>query len=239
MAAWSDYTLNGIDKPFKSLYSFGDSFTYGDELADCNGQASNHTWPALIGNKLGCFDHYGCHAEGGRGNQHISYNVFRAYARSWYKNRNFFIINWTWIERFDYLADNSIDWHTLHPRDDDNLSHFFYKNIDNQCWNLIRNLQIIYATIQFLESHACKFFMTCIDDNLLSTNYHLEFAGCIATLQSLVRPYINHIENKNFLDWSKDKNFTLGPGGHPLEEAHQAAADYLIDVIKHQLHFAI
>jgi hypothetical protein len=30
------------------------------------------------------------------------------------------------------------------------------------------------------------------------------------------------------VDWSKQNNFAIGPGGHPLEAAHEKAALYLL-----------
>jgi len=219
----------------RSLVSFGDSFTYGTELSDCVNQHSNKTWTALCAKDLGLI--YQCLAKGGWGNQAISHEIFRKYSESQYKNKNFYVINWAWIERFDYIDIDSNDWKTVHPRHENLLSHFFYRHIDNQNWNLIRNLQIIYSTIKFLESQGCDFFMTCIDDNLFGENYSNNHASTILTLQSLVKPYIHTIEDKNFYSWSMEKKFPNGPNGHPLEQAHAAASEYWLKKIKHQLHF--
>jgi len=219
----------------RSLFSFGDSFTYGTELSDCINNYSRKTWPSLVANKLGLS--YDCYAYGGTGNQQIAYHVVDIFSKSIYKNRNLYVINWTWIERFDYIDIDSDRWQTIHPRHENLLAHFFYKHVDHHAWNLIRNLQIIYSTIQFLRTHDCNFFMTSIDDNLLDKNYPMEWTSTISTLQSLVRPYINLIENKNFYAWSKDKKFSFAPGGHPLEDAHSAAADYWFDKVKSQLYF--
>jgi len=200
---------------------------------------SNFTWPALLAKELGYI--YSCHAQGGIGNMAISYNVLKRYATSHFKNRNFYVINWTWIERFDYMntdLDNKGNiWETIHATHQNKLSHFFYKHIDNQVWNLLRNLQIIHSTIEFLKDHDCDFFMTCLDDNLLGKNYAMQFTDAISTLQSCIRPYINTIENKNFYSWSVEKTFPMGPNGHPLEQAHAHAAEYWLKKIKHQLRF--
>jgi hypothetical protein len=41
-------------------------------------------------------------------------------------------------------------------------------------------------------------------------------------------------ENKTFFEWCKSKKFELSPTWHPLEEAHTAAADYMITVVDKQ-----
>lgn len=218
---------------YRSIFAFGDSFTRGDELTDCLETHSNHTWPALCARELGML--YYCMAVGSIGNQSIAARVISEYSSSRFKNRNFYVINWSWIERFDYLDQESNHWKTIYPRHEGKLSHFFYKHIDNHTWNLIRNLQIIHSTIKFLESQNCDFFMTCLDDSLFGKEYSLEHAATISTLQSLIRPYINTIEGKNFYTWSLEKGFPIGSQGHPLEEAHQSAASHWIEKIRCQL----
>lgn len=217
----------------QSLLAFGDSFTYGVELADSQESPSVSTWPALVAKKLGV--DYHCVAKGGVGNQWISYHVMARYARGLYKNRNLWCINWSWIERFDYIDSTTEDWSAIYPRHDDKLSHFFYRNLDNRSWNLFRNLEIIYSTIKFLEQHGCAFFMTCIDDTLFSKDYHDSHILPVSTLQNLVRPYINTFDGYGFYTWSIKQGFDTGPGGHPLESAHSAAADHIWQQVRCQM----
>lgn len=219
----------------RSLHSFGDSFTYGSELSDCVDSYSHYTWPALIAQKIDC--QYQCLAMGGSGNLQISSSVLEKYSRSIYKNRNFYVINWTWMDRFDYIDLNSGSWKTIHPRHENKLSHFFYRHLDSHPWNMIRSLQMIYSIIKFLESHDCGFFMTCLDNDLLSKNYDVQYAPVISDLQNLVRPYIHTIEGTDFYTWSVRKKFAQGPDGHPLEAAHAAAAEYWWPYVRRQLRF--
>jgi hypothetical protein len=223
--------------PSDALIAFGDSVTWGTELKGCTDQEySLDTWTALCAKDLGV--EYRCLARGGVGNQFISSSVFLKYTSSIRKYRNFYVVNWTWIDRFDYIDIDTNIWRTIHPQHHNKLSHFFYKHIDNVAWNLMRNLQIIYATIQFLEANDCDFFMTCQDETLFTKDYAIDHTPMISTLQSFIKPYMNYIENQNFLDWSKDKGFPIGPGGHPLEEAHAAAAPFYLDKIRSRLRFA-
>jgi hypothetical protein len=49
----------------------------------------------------------------------------------------------------------------------------------------------------------------------------------IKTLQDLVTPDLRTFEGSTFLEWSRSQGFpvTPSPGDHPLEQAHEAAAD--------------
>lgn len=218
-------------KRYLSIHSYGDSFTYGTDLLDCDiHKSSEFTWPALLAKNLNL--NYKCHALGGIGNQLISYIVFEQFSKSTYKDRNFYIINWTWIERFDYIDPGADVWATTHPRHTDKLDHFFYKNIDSQPWNMLRNLQIIWSTISFLKQNNCDFVMTCLDNSLWDTNYDIKHTPAIWVLQNLVRPYIVDFEGKGFLDWSNSYNFNKGITGHPLESAHEAAAKLMLPFVK-------
>jgi len=212
--------------PYNRVVAFGDSFTRGDELADCstNGRIAPHhtyslsTWPALIAKELGI--EYDCMTIGGRGNHWISM-IVSTYLE---KHRDaLFIINWSWFERFDYIDIETAQWTVTHPRHKDQLDHYFYKHIDSEKWNLHRNLQQIHSTICLLEQNNIDFIMTCMDPML----YNKE--NFVTVLQKQVNHYIVDFEDMSFLEWSKHKSFELGPNGHPLEQAHSEAASYILD----------
>jgi hypothetical protein len=59
-------------------------------------------------------------------------------------------------------------------------------------------------------------------DRQFHTNTGLEY------LQDLVRPHLHMFKGKDFLQWSRDQGFSISSTNHPLEQAHRAAADYLI-----------
>lgn len=209
----------------RSLFSFGDSFTFGTDLADCTlDQPSPSTWPGLMADNLGLL--YQCHAQGGQGNQKISSDVIHHYSRSFFKNRNFYVINWSWFERFDYIEVETNQWATTHPRHHGKIDHFFYRNIDSQEWNLLRNLTVIAGTIHFLQAHCCDFFMTCLDDMIFTRDYHIDRTPEISALQDLVRPHIHLIDGQGFYTWAKDNGYMMGVTGHPLESAHIDAFKY-------------
>ena len=227
--------------PYKSVVAVGDSFTRGDELADCPENNpknySNSTWPALLAQSMDT--DYRALATGGIGNQCISFKV-NAYIRP----NILFIINWTWFERFDYVDIDTGGWKTTHPRHENKLDHYFYKNIDSDIWNLHKNLQQIHSTIQMLRQHNINFIMTCLDPTYTTRISDIrpeensfynprQWGAAIDRLHEQVVPHILDFEGQTFLEWSHSNNFKCGPGGHPLEDAHAAAADYLL---KNKLH---
>jgi hypothetical protein len=232
--------------PYNRVIAFGDSFTRGDELADCPEykpdwsskfkceDTSKSTWPALIAKSLNC--DYECCAVGGRGNQWISWAC-----NAYFTPDTLCIVNWTWFERFDYFDVSVDDWRTTHPRHDEKLDHYFYRNLDSDVWNLHRNLQQIHSTISLLKQNNVNFIMTCLDNSYLNDlkdfrpgkQSNTVWTNAVSNLQEQVVPHIVDFEGMNFLEWSKHNSFELGPNGHPLEKAHAEAAKYInTNVIK-------
>ena len=221
---------------YKRVIAIGDSFTRGNELADCPDQLheyySQSTWPATIAKSLNC--DYKCYAIGGSGNQWISWQVG---ARI--KQDTLCIVNWSWFERFDYVDIETDLWTTTHPRHEEKLDHYFYRNLDSDIWNLYRNLQQMHSTVSLLKQNNINFIMTCLDPhysltwndlrppNSQTKAYNRYWINSISNLQEQVVPYIVDFEGMSFLEWSKHKQYPIGPNGHPLEKAHAEAAKYI------------
>jgi hypothetical protein len=226
--------------PYKKVIAVGDSFTRGDELADCPDelneykfpfQYSQSTWPASIAKSLDCA--YECYALGGIGNQWISWKIANKLEQD-----TLVIVNWTWFERFDYV-DIDVDlWMTTHPRHENKLNHYFYRNLDSDIWNLLRNLQLMHSTISLLQQHNIDFIMTCLDTNYCAdfdtirppmddTDPAAHWKTAIDNLQAQVKHHIVNFYGYTFFEWAKHKNFGIGPNGHPLEKAHTEAAKYI------------
>ena len=224
--------------PYNRVIAFGDSFTRGDELADCppqteiNNCSSTLTWPALLAKSLDAT--YQSYSLGGAGNQWISWQVATRI-----KQDTLYIVNWSWFERFDYVDIETDLWTTTHPQHEDKLDHYFYRNLDSDIWNLHRNLQQIHSTISLLKQNNVNFIMTCLDNSYLSdlkdfrpgTQSNIVWTRAISSLQEQVLPHIVDFEGMSFLEWSKHKGFELGPNGHPLEKAHIEAAKYINTII--------
>ncbi len=143
------------------------------------------------------------------------------------------MVNWSWIDRFDFINKENEKWETLRPSLDHKDADHYFRDLHGQYRDMLTNLVYVKTAIDFLLYHDIKFFMTNMDDLLfdpIQQNWHDPTA--VTFLQSSVRPYLKDFEGKNFLEWSRSKGFQISPSWHPLEDAHQAAADYFIDTIR-------
>jgi hypothetical protein len=53
----------------------------------------------------------------------------------------------------------------------------------------------------------------------------------VSVIQNKVKNFLGDFNGKNFLDWSRDNGFAISGNWHPLEQAHQAAAEYMMPKI--------
>ena len=205
------------------LKSFGCSFTYGSDLSDCDfpePRPSQYTWPALIAKEHNLI--HECHAWPGIGNLQIMHEIL---TQASLNDPGFYIINWTWLDRFDFLDPVHENWHTLRP-DGDTVEHqLYYRHFYNQYHTMLTNACYIKTTADILNSRGIKFIMTLMDTTLFDeVDPGWQDPRSISLLQKEIKSYITWFENKTFLEFSKEKRFPISETLHPLEESHQAAA---------------
>jgi hypothetical protein len=220
------------------LKSFGCSFIHGTELSDqkfvgARDMPSQLTWPAHLAQHLG--RQYRCFSHGGSGNLQILSQVLDQAANS--NSSDVFVVGWTWIERFDYYVDNHGDstvdpWNTILPVDQSPVAQVYYRDLHSEFRDKFVSLTSIKLAIDTLQQRNIPFVMTSLDELLFDQRWHVSPA--ILDIQAYIRPFITDFDGQNFLDWSKDRGYPIGPGGHPLEAAHQAAGDYMIKVFDKQ-----
>jgi hypothetical protein len=190
----------------------GDSFLYGSDLA-----RTDQTWPCVVAQKLEL--EYHCRARPGVGNAQILQQILSAQAE--FGKRAVYIINWTWIDRFDYVDTQDETWHTTRPvLDDAERDPVYYRYFHSELADKFHNLVYINTAQQLLQEHDS--IMTYMDYLLLDQNYHAP--DYIRTLQQQVQPGLENFDNMNFLDWSRAQGFPVSDRWHPLEQAHQEAA---------------
>lgn len=207
------------------IKSFGCSFIFGNDLPDDNrlglyAKISRYTWPSVMAQELDV--PYDCYAWPGIGNLRIAERVLGQAACN---ERNFFIINWTWIDRFDY-KDSQLDWQSIMPIDADPTAEFYYKRLHSQYRDKLTSLMIIRDVIKVLDDKKIPFLMTYMDDLLFETDYHTSPA--VGDCQDYIRPRLVKFDGKNFLDWSRDNGYAISATMHPLEQAHREAARYML-----------
>ena len=219
-----------------NLTSFGCSFIFGSDLADAEmipgtpGQPSEKSWPALVAQHFQ--RKYHCRAYPGCGNLLIAERILLDLKHKIPTNQ-FYIIGWTWIDRFDYNDPNKTDnWNTLHPSGTDTVEQSYYRDLHSEYADKLRSLITIKAVIDTLNQQGILFLMTNMDKLLFDKSWNTSTS--VDYLQDYVRPYMTDFEGMTFLEWSRHHGFAESPGWHPLEQAHQAAADYIIKAVDKQ-----
>lgn len=215
------------------LKSFGCSFVWGSELldTDLNGPcsvASQHTWPALVAQRLGL--DYECRARPGSGNFQIANHVMNHAAL--HDDDTMFVIGWTWIDRFDYIVDEPDwrpTWETICPISDSAAARNFYRHVHSEPWDKLRNLTAMIAVLHYLKQLRIPFVMTLMDELVMDRRWHVSPA--IGMMQAELGPCISRFDGVDFLTWSKQQGYAITEIGHPREEAHAAAAELMLPVI--------
>jgi len=212
--------------------SFGCSFIFGTDLPDQVGTAhSQLTWPALFSQRQG--HHYRCYAQGGAGNLAIADSALASIAQDY---TALFIIGWTWIDRFDYVKKHpeSLEdsWNTVRPVDTDTVAKTYYRHLHSEARDKLSSLMAMRVVIDSLIKKEFPFVMTYMDELLFDRRYNTTPA--IRSLQDYVEPYMTRFEGQTFLNWSRNKGYAESAGWHPLEAAHSAAADIIIQVVDKQ-----
>lgn len=214
------------------LKSFGCSFTYGtdlDPIATRGSAASTLTWPALVARHLDL--DYQCRAWPGIGNLQILERLLLELANP---EPCVYVINWTWIDRFDYQAHGLHNWHTIRPTDSDLTAEVFYRDVHSQHSDQLRTLSYMHTALSMLQQHQAKFVMTCIDDLVWDTEWSRD---SVKIMQQHLRQYCTWFEGQNFLQWSRHCGHAVSDTLHPLHEAHRGAANImtpLISILKEQ-----
>lgn len=220
------------------LKSFGCSLIFGSDLADDGAgtrfpSASQLTWPAHIARRLEM--EYFCYARPGSGNLQIMEQVLNQAAIN---EPAMFVIGWSWIDRFDYYDGNwdgkrSLSpWKTIMPIDTDDLAKTYYRDLHSEYRDKLVSLTCIKTVIDTLRQKNIPFVMTYMDRLLFDDRWHITLG--VKDLQTYVEPYMTLFEDRTFIEWSRHNQFQISTTMHPLEPAHEAAADVIWPVFDKQ-----
>jgi hypothetical protein len=222
------------------IVSFGDSFIFGSE------QESNNDgrlgWPGRAAHQLD-YDFESC-AQPGCGNDAIARQIFEYFENNTAHN-TLAVINWTWTLRWDFYIVNSEQWVTLGPtcvpqrlethvglEKAAGIIDFYNQYTgDSSVWNKWRSISSMYAAQQYIDTLGVPSVETYIDPEILVDTEHAP--AYIRAMQRRVRPRLRSFEGLNFLDWSRQNGHEVTEQGlHPLESAHESAADLWRDVYR-------
>jgi hypothetical protein len=196
------------------IKAFGCSFIWGSELSD---EVSEHrfsdlTWPALLAKKLEL--QYECFARPGIGNLYIADQVISQAINT--VDPALFVINWTYIDRFDYISQNT--WNSILPKDQTDLGKFYYCNLHSEFRDKLTNLLQIHSVINLLKSKNISFIMTNIDPIILDQTWNVTPA--VMELQRYVNDHLTKFDQTDFLTWAKDRGHKFSAMGHLLDLGH-------------------
>ena len=202
------------------LKSFGCSFIWGSEMADANTYPSKCSWPALVADHLQI--PYQCMARPGSGNLQIAEQILNHVARE----PAFFVINWTYIDRFDYVDSSNDQWNTIRPGAQDSLAEHYYRDLHSQYRDKLVTLMQIKLCIDALQQAGHEFVMTYMDELMFETEWHTSPA--VLALQQYIRPCLQQFDRRNMLEYSRGRGHVISPQAHPLESAHEDLFQYVL-----------
>jgi hypothetical protein len=201
------------DTSISKVVILGASVMTGAELKNCTS-----VWPILFANSQGMI--YENLSLSGCSPQYILRTLFSAIHTQ--TEPCFFIIHWPNAIRFEYVEKTDDSWTQLGPTDPESpIKKFYYGSINSLLGDKWSCLLLIYAAQQALKNTHHKFAMTVEDDFIYKTKFHNP--DYVEFLQTYTKNDILWFENESWTEWVKRNGFKLGPGNHPLEEAHESA----------------
>lgn len=220
------------------LKSFGCSHIFGSELPDQKHTFySNCTWPALLAKQMDLG--YECYAWPGRGNLFIAEQVIKQIQQP-----GLFVINWTYIDRFDYSDPNTADpgwpggtrdsWATCAPGSVTTASELYYKHLHSEFQDKLVSLMQIKLCLDLLIQNNRPFIMTYMDDLLFDQRWNTNAA--MQYLQQQIKPHMLTFAGQNFLAYAQGQGHDMSANHHLSASGHKLCADYalefLVDKIK-------
>jgi len=219
------------------LKSFGCSFIFGCELPDDGRDGpwatpSQLTWPAHLARHLGY--NYECYARPGSGNLQIAEAVLSQLANP---EPALYVIGWSWIDRFDYYPaipkkPSRSPWSTIMPIDTDPVAQVYYRNLHSEYRDKLTTLIHMQTVLDALNKHGHNYIMTYMDDLTFDQRWHTTPA--VLKLQTQIQPHMTQFDGLSFLEWSRKQGYPETEMWHPLDEAHRAGADYMINIWEKQ-----
>lgn len=208
------------------LKSFGCSFIFGTDLHDDSRLAlkatpSNYTWPALLAKKHNL--DYHCYARPGSGNLQILEQLLNQLTDT---EPAVYVVGWTWIDRFDYTStDARHEWRTVMPVDTDAIAETYYRHLHSEYRDKLTSLIHVKTAIDALQASGNRFIMTYMDDLMFDQRWNTSPA--VSVLQGYCNPHMTQFDGRSFLEYSKESGFEISPTLHPLEAAHESAAELI------------
>lgn len=211
------------------IVAAGDSFIWGNELADSTLEKySRGTFTALLAKE----HDYVCVANPGNANNAISRTAINACVD--YKDV-FLIATWTYPQRCEFRFSDqwkSINsWHVVEPE----FSKQYFKHAGNsEYYEIYSTVKEIVFLQQYCQiNHIPYMFLTADNHFYLHENYLRSQDAGLNNLYDQIDwskwfwfpPADQGLRTpRGFCQWAVENKYSVGPQGHPLEQAHYDAA---------------
>jgi hypothetical protein len=140
------------------------------------------------------------------------------------------VVNWSYIDRFDYMDSHTGEWQCLLPGDRASMAENYYKYLNSQFIDKWKSLSYVKMAQDHLDRCGIPFVMTYMDHLLLENQFHT--GPAVELLQIQVGEYLSTFKGKNFLEWSRENGHAISKAwNHPLDSAHTAAAEFWLPVV--------
>lgn len=202
---------------FNRLVTFGDSFTYGQDMPDNErtwNRPSKHAWPAVVGKKLDIYDVLNV-ALPGASNKYIANTVLDFE----FKKHDLVLILWSWHNRYHIFDNRKIygqkigTWNTRHNK----TAEMYYRYLYNEADSIKQSLIYINHTSDYLKYKKIKNFHGLLDEDIRRT------AETCSWNRTEFLPF-----RVNLVDYASD-------GLHPGKESHVQIARQMWINMKGQL----
>lgn len=210
-----------MSKRLQRLITFGDSFTYGDELKN----PKESCWPSILANKLQV--PLENKAIIGNSNDYIMSQILKEH----YTFFDFVIVCFSSVTRL-HFEDQAGEFKTIEPIEDLSYSrNNIIKNLNatlSEEWLYRRWIEQAIYIQSFLHSRNVKYFFCSGFGNEDFQKYD--------TKQN--RKLTELINQKCFIGWpnksfnSMTHDYPRGLFRHPLEESHEIFADIILENLK-------
>jgi hypothetical protein len=219
----------------------GDSFIWGSELYGASDlEYSRETFPALIAKKSNL--EYQCVARPGNANDAIARMTMNACDQALSDQKEIMVVvMWTFPFRYEFNFSYPISspispWASINPKNTkleiEKFTNDFFKHVgSNDIYQTYNTLRSVFLLQSYLKNKNIPYVFTLADNQICNT-FDDPSIKVLSTMIDWQDWYFfpegkgaNQTETpRGFYQWAIENKYSMGPGSHPLEQAHTDAA---------------
>lgn len=211
----------------KTLWAFGDSFTFGHDLSDCppikDPIPSQLSYAALVAKELGY--EYKCKAMGYYANNAITRTVIENI--DYISKDDLVLVMWTFPIRREFMLENGL--RTISQGTDHEFAKYYIRYMDlNNNWMINQSLRDIFLAQELLRKHRYLFMSVVTDLNKAILNRERYMSPLVDKINLDRWLYLD--QKKGFREWGElmlNQKFL----GHLPDQAHRLLANEIKKVL--------